>query len=133
MKRDVPIYVPHSISGVRGAMEVIRVSEPLEIHEDIFSTGELGFIEQSLAVKTDRGIVLVVGCSHPGVPTIFRAASRFGKVCGIVGGLHGFSEFGLFKGLDLICPTHCTYYKEAIKALYAEKCIEGGAGRVIEF
>ena len=133
VKSDVPIYVPYSISGIRGATEVIRVSEPLEIHENVFSTGELEFIEQSMAVKTDRGIVLVAGCSHPRMSSIFEAASQFGSICGIVGGLHGFQEFELFKGLELICPTHCTYYKEEIKALYAEKCIAGGAGRVIEF
>jgi len=39
MKRDVEVYVPVSLRGVRGAKEVISVSEPLKIHENVFSTG----------------------------------------------------------------------------------------------
>jgi 7,8-dihydropterin-6-yl-methyl-4-(beta-D-ribofuranosyl)aminobenzene 5'-phosphate synthase len=63
---------------------------------------------------------------------ILDAASQFGKVYAIIGGLHGFHEFDLFKNLDLICPTHCTQYKSEIKNLYPEKYVDGGAGRIIE-
>jgi len=62
---DVTIYVPPSLRGVRGVKEVVSVSEPLKIHENVFSTGELDHIEQSMAVKIDKGIVVIVGCSHP--------------------------------------------------------------------
>ncbi len=133
VKSDVTIYVPVSARGVRGAKEVIFVSEPLKIHESVFSTGELDHIEQSLAVKTDKGIVLIVGCSHPKMAHILKAASQFGKVYAIVGGLHGFSEFWLFEDLELICPTHCTQHKAEIKSLYPEKHIDSGVGKVIVF
>jgi len=63
---------------------------------------------------------------------ILDAARQFGKIYGIIGGLHGFSEFELFKDLDLICPNHCTQHKAELKRLYPEKYIEGGAGRIIE-
>jgi len=128
---DVTVYVPPSFRQVRGAREVISVSEPLKIHETVFSTGELRRTEQSMAVKTDKGLVLIVGCSHPGVGRILEAASQFGVVYAIVGGLHGFREFELFKDLELICPTHCTQHKAEIKSLYPEKCVDGGAGKVI--
>ncbi len=85
-----------------------------------------------MAVKTDKGIVLVVGCSHPKMSHILAAASQLGKIYGIIGGLHGFNEFDLFKDLERICPTHCTQHKAEIKSLYPEKYIEGGAGRVVE-
>ena len=130
-KSDVTVYVPSSFRGVRGAKEVISVSQAQKIHDNIFSTGELDHIEQSMAVKTDKGIVLIVGCSHPRMAHIFKAASKFGNVYAIVGGLHGFSEFGLFEDLDLICPTHCTQHKAEIKSLYPEQYIDGGVGRVI--
>jgi len=131
VKSDVTVYVPPSLRGVRGVKEVVSASEPLKIHENVFSTGELDHIEQSMAVKTDKGIVVIVGCSHPGMAHILKAASQFGDLYAIIGGLHGFSEYKLFKDLQLICPTHCTQHKAEIKSLYPEKCIDGGAGRVI--
>ncbi|CAD7767264.1 MAG: hypothetical protein DNFNHJIP_00672 [Candidatus Argoarchaeum ethanivorans] len=63
----VKVYVPASYSKPDGARDVVKVKEPLRIHENIFSTGELGGIEQSLVVKTELGIVVIAGCSHPGV------------------------------------------------------------------
>ena len=142
VNNNVKVYVPVSFGGVRGAKEIISVSEPLKIHDNVFSTGELDHIEQSMAVKTDlpaetsakagTGIVLIVGCSHPKMSHILDAASQFGKVYAIVGGMHGFSEFELFKNLELICPTHCTQHKAELKSLYPEKYIEGGAGRISE-
>ena len=130
---DVEVYVPVSFRGVRGAKEVISVSGSLKIHENVFSTGELDHIEQSMAVKIGKGVVLIVGCSHPKMAHILDAGSQFGKAYAIIGGLHGFGEYDLFKDLELICPTHCTQHKAEIRSLYPEKYIEGGAGRIIEF
>jgi len=129
----VKVYIPASCPEPRGAREVIRVAKgSLKIHENIFSTGELRGIEQSLVVKTEKGLVVIVGCSHPEVREILSAASQFGKPYAIIGGLHGFNEFDLLKDLQLVCPTHCTQFKEKIKALYPKKCVDGGAGKVIE-
>ncbi|MCD6472018.1 MBL fold metallo-hydrolase [Candidatus Aerophobetes bacterium] len=129
---EVKVYVPISYPKPSKAKEVISVKQSLQLHENVFSTGEIDHIEQSMAIKIDKGIVLVVGCSHPKMAHILKAASQFGKVYGIVGGLHGFNEFELFKDLKLICPTHCTQHKAKIRFLYPEKYIEDGAGRVIE-
>jgi 7,8-dihydropterin-6-yl-methyl-4-(beta-D-ribofuranosyl)aminobenzene 5'-phosphate synthase len=129
---NVKIYVPISLRGIRNAKEIIYVDEPMKLHENIFSTGELDHIEQSMAIKTDKGLVLILGCSHPKMENILKAASQFGKVYAIIGGLHGFNEFELFKDLEVICPTHCTQHIAEIKSLYPEKYIEGGAGRIIE-
>jgi len=133
VKSDVTVYVPPSLRGIRGVKEVVSVSEPLKIHENVFSTGELDHIEQSMAVKIDEGIVIIAGCSHPRMAHIFKAASQFGNIYAIVGGLHGFSEYDLFKDLELICPTHCTQHKAEIKALYPKKYTDGGAGKIIVF
>jgi len=129
----VTVYAPDSFPGVRRAKEVVSVSKPLQIHKNIFSTGELDHIEQSMAVKTDNGTVLIVGCSHPKMGHILGAASQLGRACAIVGGMHGFNEFELFKDFELICPTHCTQHKTEIKSLYEKETIEGGAGRIIFF
>ena len=85
-----------------------------------------------MGIIIDKGIALIVGCSHPYMWHILNAARQFGKIYGIIGGLHGFSEFELFKDLDIICPAHCTQHKAELQRLYPEKYIEGGAGRIIE-
>ena len=124
-------YIPPSFPGPRNR-EVISLAEPNKIHENVFSTGELDGIEQSLVVKIEKGVVLIVGCAHPKMSHILDAAQQFGKIYGIIGGLHGFSKFELLKDLELICPTHCTQHKAELKRLYPQKYIEGGVGRIIE-
>jgi 7,8-dihydropterin-6-yl-methyl-4-(beta-D-ribofuranosyl)aminobenzene 5'-phosphate synthase len=128
----VRVYCPASCTPPRLAPESVRISDATEIAPGFYSTGELSGIEQSLAVSTSKGLVVIVGCSHPGVPQILSAASAFGKPYAIVGGLHGFREFEVLEPLELVCPTHCTRYKKEIKALYPEKYLEGGVGTVIE-
>lgn len=131
-RNSVKVYVPESCQTPENAKEVIRVKGPLEIHENIFSTGELEGIEQSLVVRTENGLVVIVGCSHPGIETILKAASQFGKVRALIGGLHGFKDFDIIQDLELVCPTHCTKFKSEIESLYPGKYTEGGAGRIIE-
>ena len=131
---EVRIWIPPSFGSFareESAREVIIVKGPTKLYEGIYSTGELEGIEQSLCVKTAKGIVLIVGCSHPKMEHILEVASQFGKVYGLIGGLHGTSPETL-RSLKLICPTHCTQYKAEIKSLYPEKYIEGGAGKIIE-
>ncbi len=130
--KPVNVYIPASCSEPGGAKEVIKVREPFKIHENIFSTGELKGIEQSLIVKTEKGLVIIAGCSHPGVKDILKRASELGKPYAIIGGLHGFNEFEVVKDLEIICPTHCTQFKSKIKTLYPKKYIDGGVGKVIE-
>lgn len=128
---EVKVWVPPSFRGIKNVREVIKVENPTKLYGGIYSTGELEGIEQSLCVKTEKGIVIIAGCSHPKMEHILQVASQFDKVYGIIGGLHGTRPESL-KDLDLICPTHCTQYKSEIKSLYPEKYAEGGAGRVIE-
>ena len=128
---DVKVWIPLSFRGVKNAKEVIAIENSLGLHEGIYSTGELESIEHSLCIETQKGIVIISGCSHPRMAYIISAASEFGKVYGIIGGLHGNRPESL-KNLDLICSTHCTQYKQEIKFIYPERYIEGGAGKVIE-
>ncbi len=128
----VRVFIPPSFPKPRRAKEVITVSHPLEIETNIHSTGELGGIEQALVVKQGESVVVITGCSHPGVPQILSQASRIGPVKTLIGGLHGFDEFDLIDGLELICPTHCTQHIDAIENRFADKYIQGGAGKIIE-
>lgn len=128
---QVKVWVPPSFRGVRNAKEVVTIEGSTELHSGIYSTGELEGIEQSLCVETEKGIVVVAGCSHPKIENILQTASQFGDVHGIIGGLHGTQPRSL-EGLDLICPTHCTQHKADIKRLYPEQYVKGGAGKIIE-
>ncbi|MFP3974991.1 MAG: MBL fold metallo-hydrolase [Dehalococcoidia bacterium] len=131
--KDARVYVPSSCGRPRDAADVVSIRTPAQIHENIFSTGELKGIEQSMVVRSGEGIVVIAGCSHPGVGTILEAASSFGKVYGLVGGLHGFRDFDLLSDLKYVGACHCTQYKSEISRLYPEKWVECGAGRVLEW
>jgi 7,8-dihydropterin-6-yl-methyl-4-(beta-D-ribofuranosyl)aminobenzene 5'-phosphate synthase len=122
------IYVPASVGATIPGREIVPVSRPVRVSGDIFSTGELKNIEQSLAVKTSRGILVVTGCSHPGVGAILDAAASYGEIYGIIGGLHGFRDFHRLDGLPLICPCHCTQYKDELAHRFPEQHMECGAG-----
>jgi 7,8-dihydropterin-6-yl-methyl-4-(beta-D-ribofuranosyl)aminobenzene 5'-phosphate synthase len=77
VNRNIRVYLPRSCSKPLEARDVISVQDPIKISENLFSTGELPGTEQSLVVKTEKGLAVICGCSHPGVGTILKAASRF--------------------------------------------------------
>jgi 7,8-dihydropterin-6-yl-methyl-4-(beta-D-ribofuranosyl)aminobenzene 5'-phosphate synthase len=130
--RGVELYVPRSLSGHLAGCKVTRVGQPMPICESMYTTGELAGIEQSLVLETGSGIVVVAGCSHPGVVPILDAASRYGTVSGLVGGLHGFSDIDRLEGLSLICPCHCTQRKSEIAHAFPAQTRKCGAGLVLE-
>ena len=131
-KNQVKVYIPNSCSGLGETVSTVRVDDKLKICENIYSTGELKNIEHSLVIKEGEDVAVVAGCSHPGVREILQAASGFGKVNILIGGLHGFNDFKLINDLENICPTHCTQHIQEIETLYPGKYIQGGAGKVIE-
>jgi 7,8-dihydropterin-6-yl-methyl-4-(beta-D-ribofuranosyl)aminobenzene 5'-phosphate synthase len=103
------------------------VDETVEIAPDIHlislisdKTGTLELHELSLAINTPEGMVLVVGCSHPGIDKIVEAASTINpRIHLIAGGLHlvvaSDSDTGkivtalhdTYK-VQYIAPGHCT-------------------------
>jgi 7,8-dihydropterin-6-yl-methyl-4-(beta-D-ribofuranosyl)aminobenzene 5'-phosphate synthase len=132
INNSVVIYSPPSLRGIRNAEKVIYLDKPTQISVDVFSTGELEGIEQSMLVKTTKGLIIIAGCSHPNMKKILKAAHQFGEIYGIIGGLHDFNQFDLFKNFKLICATHCTTNKLELQSFYPQQFIEGGTGQVIE-
>jgi len=130
VNKKAKVYVPISFHGLKNR-EVVKIDKPIKIHENIFSTGELNGIEQSMVVKTEKGLVVIVGCSHPGVESILKRAEKFGKPYILIGGLHGFNKFEILKDLEMVCPTHCTQNIREIRERFPKKYLEGGAGRII--
>jgi len=101
--------------------------------------------ELSLAIDTPRGIVLVVGCSHPGIDNIVAAAARGGQhVHTIVGGFHlpaaTDEEIARIAAalhdtyqVDRVAPGHCTgepaFY--LFKKIWKDQYTYAGVGSVI--
>jgi 7,8-dihydropterin-6-yl-methyl-4-(beta-D-ribofuranosyl)aminobenzene 5'-phosphate synthase len=126
------LYLPSSFKRAFLGRNVTEVKGPVQIRENIFSSGELEGVEQSLALKTAKGVFVLTGCAHPGMERILAAAATFGELYGIAGGFHGFHDFELFKRLSLIYPCHCTRYKQEIRDLFQDRSLECGVGSIIE-
>ena len=138
---DVRVFVPRSFSGrfkkklsSRPNVELVEVSVATAISDGIFTTGELGQFtrEQALVIETNRGLVVITGCSHPGLENILRSAAQFGKVYGVVGGFHDFDKLLLLENISLVIPCHCTKRKRAILTLYPKSSRVCAAGCRIE-
>ena len=110
-------------------------TEPQEFRDGLITTGTMagGVIEeQSLIVRNKNGLVVLVGCSHPGLDRIVEVARKFGKIHAVIGGFHGFDRFRTLEGIPLVLPCHCTKHKEKILELNPATSLICGAGKVID-
>jgi 7,8-dihydropterin-6-yl-methyl-4-(beta-D-ribofuranosyl)aminobenzene 5'-phosphate synthase len=108
--------------------------------------GTLELRELSLAIRTPEGLVVLVGCSHPGIETILQATRAWGDhVHEIFGGLHLVTTpdpaiARLATALhdqwriDRIAPGHCTGEPAfaALRRLFGERYVYAGLGTVID-
>lgn len=153
----VPVYAgalfaPAVLQAITAAGgELVPVRGPVEISRGLSSTGELpssiGAYEHSLVIDTDSGLVVVVGCSHPGIVQILkRVKEEFRReIFAVVGGFHllnlpqsqveaiirEFRNLGVRK-----CgPTHCTGEGPImwISKAYGDNFLPMGVGRVLRF
>ena len=107
--------------------------------------GTLELRELSLALDTPDGLVLVVGCSHPGIDKIVEAASAINKhIHLIVGGFHLVVAkdpdiekvvAGLHDGakVDYVAPGHCTGEPTfaALRKAFGDHYIYAGLGTTL--
>jgi 7,8-dihydropterin-6-yl-methyl-4-(beta-D-ribofuranosyl)aminobenzene 5'-phosphate synthase len=149
---DVIVYLPVSFSRdfVRGVehykAQVERVDDSVEICKNVFLTGEMGvrIREQSLIINTQKGLVIVTGCSHQGIVNILEQAKKIvdKPIYLVFGGFHlgdtpdrklreiiqSFNELGVKK-----CgATHCTGERAIgmFKNAFGENYIPMGTGKV---
>jgi 7,8-dihydropterin-6-yl-methyl-4-(beta-D-ribofuranosyl)aminobenzene 5'-phosphate synthase len=127
--------------------KMVDVKQSLKICENVYSTGQLGMLikEQSLIIHTNKGLVIIAGCAHPGIVKIVKAAKDMieDDILLVMGGFHlewatkGKIEkiISAFKqmGVRYVGPSHCT--GEKARALF-EKHFDGnyisiGAGRAV--
>lgn len=137
---DVRVFVPRSFfKPLRRRLsrfdhvELVEVSDVMNVMEGITSTGEIGRIgEQSLVVRTHKGLVLVTGCSHPGLDTIMNMTQQSGVIYGVIGGFHGFDKLEILNDVRMIVPCHCTRLKKRIHTHYPETSRQCAAGCIFD-
>ncbi|UCE17184.1 MAG: MBL fold metallo-hydrolase [Gemmatimonadota bacterium] len=134
------------ISAVGGT--TIAVDESVEICEHVYSTGELEgpVYEQSLILDTDEGLVVVTGCSHPGIVNILHRAKEVldKDIYLVFGGFHLgahsdaevdqiIQEFQAL-GVEYCGCTHCTgdHQISLFEEVYGDHFVPLGTGKVIE-
>jgi len=103
--------------------------------------------EIALTIATDEGLVVLVGCAHPGpVAMVQQIRQRTGRpVLMILGGWHLLqstapqisSTLAAFKaeGVRYAGPTHCTGDTAIAmtRQAYGEQFVEGGVGAAVQF
>ena len=108
--------------------------------------GTLELRELSLAIRTPDGLVLVVGCSHPGVERIVQEATAINPHIYILfGGLHQIQApepeveriatvlHNQYR-LERVAPGHCTGEPEfaALKKTFGDHYVYAGVGTVVD-
>ena len=145
MPRSLPQSIKHKVKEV-GA-KLIEVHSPVHICENAYSTGELGswIKEQSLIIKTSKGLVIITGCAHPGVVKIVKKAKKMLKtdVYLVLGGFHlcwmnawqirGIVNGVKKEGVKKAAPCHCSgdLARKLFEKAYGEDFILSGAGKKI--
>jgi len=151
---NVTVYLPESFTKEvkkdieKAGAKLVEVKKPAQITEEVYSTGELGkrIKEQSLVIKTEKGLVVITGCAHPGIVEIVKKVKEIDScdVFFVLGGFHLLSmkesqikeiskEMKELK-VKKIAPCHCSgdLAREIFQKEYKEDFIEAGVGKKIK-
>ncbi len=157
---NVTVYLPVSLpkefkDGARDyGAKVIGVKESRQICENVYSTGQLGKVikEHSLIVRTDKGLVIVTGCAHPGIINVVNTAKELMQddIFLVMGGFHDEDRplplewatqdrleeiISAFEqlGVRYVGPCHCSgkRVRDLFKRYYGRKYIDISTGKVI--
>ena len=138
---DAGLYLIVTRSAMMGDFNAYPPNEPG--HPDL-----AGFPELSLAMKTEKGIVLITGCSHSKVEEIVRATKAYlgGNIDLVEGGFHLFpfdapyitNIAHLMKndlGVRRVAPAHCTgnLAFKIFREVYAENYSYAGVESEVKF
>jgi len=147
IRPGLKIYVPLGNANIlrKFGLEPDVIESPRMLMDDVWSSGCLQKLfprikEHALGIKIENvGIVIVVGCSHPGVDKI---AERMKEITGeeifyVVGGYHNPSRSTLDKLAKIsryMSPAHCSgdRARQYAKTKYPEKYIEIRTGTHIQ-
>ena len=155
INRDVTVYYPRSFPDKlveeinKSGRKPVPVSLFQQIKANIFTLGELGgtIPEQSLALRTSKGIVVITGCAHNGIVNILEKAKESfpGEAIYLaLGGFHMLRQTDneisgiinkIFKmGVVNVAPSHCSgdNAREMFKDAYKDDFVDTGTGKAIK-
>jgi 7,8-dihydropterin-6-yl-methyl-4-(beta-D-ribofuranosyl)aminobenzene 5'-phosphate synthase len=153
LHKDIPVIIPCSFSEsfkkklVESGLEPLLVKEPVKLCTNLYSSGEFSgpIPEQALILNTKQGLVVMTGCSHPGIVEMLKEIkSTFNKdIYMVFGGFHLLEKsdnemnkiIDDMKALGVVkCgATHCTGVKQTqmIKEAFGSNFFELGVGNNI--
>ena len=139
--------------GLRGKLAdygatLTEIDDPVVIAKGALSTGlmkRVAISEQGLIILTTRGVILIVGCSHPGIVEMVDRARRLTgmEILLVIGGFHLLNHYAPAVeeivvqlkdlGVKYVAATHCTgtEARRIISSGYGKNSLDSGAGRVI--
>jgi 7,8-dihydropterin-6-yl-methyl-4-(beta-D-ribofuranosyl)aminobenzene 5'-phosphate synthase len=153
MKTGIPVIIPQSFSDafkkkmVSYGLEPLLVNKPVMICKNLYSSGEFSkpTPEQALVLNTKQGLVIMTGCSHPGIIGMLKEIkSTFNKnIYMVFGGFHLLQKsdkemeniISEMKALGVVkCgATHCTGEKQIkmLKEAFGDNFFDLGVGNQI--
>lgn len=161
------IGIPFRRERIEDRAEIIEHREPVEVSKNVWALGEIPrefetallrdtyiirdgkkekdtiLDDQSLAIKTDRGVLLILGCCHSGLRNTVKWAEEVtgDEVKFIVGGTHliayspeKIKEIISKLDFEFIAPCHCTGLKAEflLMKMLGDRFKMIGSGSVIE-
>ena len=153
MKKDIPVIIPHSFSDkfkkqmMEAGLEPLLVKQPAMICANLWTSGEFDYkiAEHALVMNTKKGLVVMTGCSHPGIIEMLQKIKiDFNKnIYMVFGGFHLMQKsdkemdeiISQMKSLGVVkCgATHCTGDKQInlFREAFGENYFELGVGNEI--
>ena len=156
LNRNLTVYVPKRMSVLckvwikKLGFKVVEISATKVIDEGVAIIGELygPSYEQALAVNVrDLGLIILVGCSHPGVDKIVaKAADDLNcEPYAVIGGFHlsgassekmkNIARNLMQSGLRRVYPLHCSGegFRRLFEEEYPEAYGDGHVGSIFSF
>lgn len=125
LKEGTRLFLPKGFpcKGLPPHVQTEIVADFAEIGPQVYSLvlkGGFFLYEQALIVQTEKGLVVITGCAHPGIVNLLEAAKdRLGKpIYLVLGGFHLFRKsrqsvtkiIDKLKSMevDRVAPCHCS-------------------------
>ncbi|MGC1878866.1 MAG: MBL fold metallo-hydrolase [Rhabdochlamydiaceae bacterium] len=125
LQENCRVYLPKGFPSkmVPQNLLIQKISDFRELEKGIFSIvlkGGIFLHEQSLILQTEKGLVIITGCAHPGIINILEAAQKRlnAPLYLILGGFHLFRKnccsieeiVTKFQALEVkkVAPCHCS-------------------------
>ena len=152
-KTGIEVFMPASFPETLKKEVISKGAHPVEIQDfqkitdHVWTTGEMGegIIEQSLVIETNKGLVILTGCAHPGIEKIVEKSmeEKGDEVLLVMGGFHllrtgtsavdAIARDFINKKIKYASPTHCSGDAtiRIFSDTFGEHYIRAGAGKVI--